>query len=94
MQFTLLSVLFTATIIEAGVLDIAATHFKRQGGGALSSPDKPTQPDIAANCDAFYDVVGGDNCALVETKFGITHAQFLEWNVGVLTTTTPENKND
>ena len=48
----------------------------------LTKPDKPTQTDIINTCNAWYDVVKGDSCSVVEAAFKISHAQFLAWNVG------------
>lgn len=35
------------------------------------------------NCDEFYIVKDGDDCASIAAKNGITKAQFSEWNTGV-----------
>ncbi|KAI1214141.1 carbohydrate-binding module family 50 protein [Annulohypoxylon truncatum] len=43
----------------------------------------PTQPGIAANCDACYTVVEGDTCYAVTTAKGISLANFLAWNPSV-----------
>jgi len=49
----------------------------------LNSPDKPTQTGIIGTCNKYYDVVAGDTCSAIEQSFGITHGQFLIWNVGL-----------
>ncbi|KAK3386683.1 hypothetical protein B0H63DRAFT_558330 [Podospora didyma] len=48
--------------------------------GAQSTPGAPTMSGIPCNCNKYYTIVSGDTCGTVETRFGITHAQFLLWN--------------
>jgi len=48
-----------------------------------SSPKGRTLPEIAANCNAFHTVVSGDGCYSVETKYHISHADFIKWNPDV-----------
>ncbi|KXJ87029.1 LysM domain-containing protein, partial [Microdochium bolleyi] len=43
----------------------------------------PTQIGMISNCDKFYFVQQGDNCAAIATKHGITQAQFVQWNPAV-----------
>ncbi|KAL2023349.1 hypothetical protein VTK56DRAFT_3087 [Thermocarpiscus australiensis] len=46
-----------------------------------SSPHQPTQPGLVANCNNFYLVSSSsDTCVGIETKFGISAAQFSSWN--------------
>ncbi|KAK4443888.1 hypothetical protein QBC34DRAFT_310143 [Podospora aff. communis PSN243] len=45
-----------------------------------SSPTGPTFPNMAANCNAFHTVVSGDGCISISALYGITLAQFYEWN--------------
>ncbi|KAI7261490.1 hypothetical protein KC343_g2679 [Hortaea werneckii] len=40
----------------------------------------PTRTDIAAKCQAFYTVTSGDTCYDIETSYGITFEEFLDWN--------------
>lgn len=40
----------------------------------------PVQPGMVGNCDAFYLVKEGDNCATIAAAHGITLAQFQTWN--------------
>ncbi|KFY05463.1 hypothetical protein V492_08531 [Pseudogymnoascus sp. VKM F-4246] len=41
-------------------------------------------PDIAWNCNAWHTVVSGvDNCYSIQQEYGITAAEFLEWNPAV-----------
>lgn len=40
----------------------------------------PTQPNIVDNCNAFYLVKAGDDCAAIADSHGITLAQFLAFN--------------
>lgn len=45
-----------------------------------STPAAPTPTDTVAGCQKFYTVVSGDDCSTIETKFGITLAEFYAWN--------------
>ncbi|OAA73471.1 LysM domain protein [Cordyceps fumosorosea ARSEF 2679] len=40
----------------------------------------PTQAGMASDCDDFYLVSHGDTCAVVESKYHISAADFLRWN--------------
>ncbi|KAJ8127373.1 hypothetical protein O1611_g6263 [Lasiodiplodia mahajangana] len=48
----------------------------------------PTQPGMVDNCNKFYFVVSGDNCASISSKSGISLAQFMQWNPSVGSTCT------
>ncbi|KAK0630525.1 hypothetical protein B0T17DRAFT_636671 [Bombardia bombarda] len=48
-----------------------------------TSPNFPTMTGIPCNCNQYYDVKSGDSCGSVESKFGITHQQFIAWNPSV-----------
>jgi hypothetical protein len=79
------TVLATAWSVEAGVVDLAASRLVRRAHTSFrTTADLPTQTGIPSNCNKFYDIVSGDTCATVEAAFGITSAQFLAWNVGLL----------
>ncbi|KAJ5131496.1 uncharacterized protein N7515_007535 [Penicillium bovifimosum] len=43
----------------------------------------PTQTGIAKNCDKFHKVVSGDQCDSIQTKYKITHEQFISWNPAI-----------
>ncbi|KAJ3559301.1 hypothetical protein NM688_g426 [Phlebia brevispora] len=43
----------------------------------------PLAPGTLTNCAEYYTVVSGDYCALIESNFDITFAQFQTWNTGV-----------
>ncbi|TFK91429.1 carbohydrate-binding module family 50 protein [Polyporus arcularius HHB13444] len=70
--------------IVAGVLYCVA--------GPASGPTTTTTTTSAAaptgsgtltpgqGCKAYYTVASGDNCGVIDTKFGITLAQFIKWN--------------
>ena len=47
------------------------------------TPPGPTQSGIPADCDAYYVAESGDSCSAVESKYGITDAQFHAWNPAV-----------
>lgn len=84
MRLVFIPIVLTALGVEAGVVDVPAAQLVRRAAHTSyhTTADEPTQSGIATNCNKFYDVVSGDNCGTVETAFGITHAQFLAWNVG------------
>ncbi len=42
-----------------------------------------TMSGIPCTCNMYYTVVDHDTCPTVEAKFGISHAQFLQWNPAV-----------
>lgn len=46
-------------------------------------PGRNTFSGIASNCNAFHTVKKGDNCDTIVSQYGITHAEFLEWNPAV-----------
>lgn len=46
-------------------------------------PTTPTFPNIACNCNKFYDIGPDDTCPSVQTRFGITADQFFQWNPDV-----------
>ncbi|CAK7197530.1 hypothetical protein SEUCBS139899_000178 [Sporothrix eucalyptigena] len=48
-----------------------------------TKPPGPTMTGSPANCNNWYLVVHGDTCGKVESKFGISHDQFLAWNPAV-----------
>jgi hypothetical protein len=86
MRLLLLSAVLSAWNVQAGFIDLNAAQVVGRATAARTSyrttADLPTQTGIASNCNKFYDVVSGDNCAIVEAAFGITSEQFLAWNVG------------
>ena len=44
----------------------------------------PTTPtDTVSGCQQFYTLTSGDDCSTIETEFGITLAQFYQWNPSV-----------
>ncbi|KAK5660436.1 hypothetical protein OQA88_12980 [Cercophora sp. LCS_1] len=45
-----------------------------------SLPTGPTFPNVAPNCDAFHTVVSSDGCWDITVTYGITLANFYEWN--------------
>ncbi|EFE30994.1 uncharacterized protein ARB_02188 [Trichophyton benhamiae CBS 112371] len=46
-------------------------------------PAGPTKPRTARNCNRWHIVEKGDTCPKVESIYGISHNQFLEWNPSV-----------
>ncbi|KAH7925017.1 hypothetical protein BV22DRAFT_1129366 [Leucogyrophana mollusca] len=49
-------------------------------GPSAATPTNVASGTITTDCTAYYTVVSGDTCDLVEAKNGITAAQFLAWN--------------
>ncbi len=47
------------------------------------APVTPTFPNTACNCNKFYDLGPDDTCPSVQSRFGITADQFLQWNPDV-----------
>lgn len=45
-----------------------------------ASAPGPTQTNIVQGCTLFYNVQSGNTCEVIDTRFGITFAQFLSWN--------------
>ncbi|KAK4143426.1 uncharacterized protein C8A04DRAFT_37436 [Dichotomopilus funicola] len=45
-----------------------------------TSPNGPTFPNIASNCNAYHTVVDTDGCASIAATYGITLAEFYAWN--------------
>ncbi|KAL4911937.1 hypothetical protein BDW62DRAFT_206942 [Aspergillus aurantiobrunneus] len=42
-----------------------------------------TQTGIVSDCNKYYTVISGDSCAKIEGNYGITFAQFYEWNPAI-----------
>lgn len=62
---------------------VAASFWIKFSNAQDSTPTGPTHPNIASNCNAFHTIVEGDGCWSVETKYGISHADFIKWNPDV-----------
>ncbi|EED21449.1 LysM domain protein, putative [Talaromyces stipitatus ATCC 10500] len=43
----------------------------------------PTQSGIASNCNNYYEVVSGDTCIGIASRYGVTFSQFYNWNPAV-----------
>lgn len=43
----------------------------------------PTMPGVVGNCQKYYLVASGDTCIAVESKYGISQAQIMQWNTNV-----------
>ncbi|OIW22890.1 hypothetical protein CONLIGDRAFT_719454 [Coniochaeta ligniaria NRRL 30616] len=65
------------------ILLAAAGAMVGRAGAQDSTPSGPTQTGTISTCNKWYLVQSGDTCATVESKFGITLAQFLAWNPAV-----------
>ena len=60
---------------------ISATSTISSGTG-ITTPS-PIQTGMVSDCDAFYQVVGGDTCATIASDYGISLEDFYEWNPAV-----------
>lgn len=56
---------------------VAPTPTKTPNG--IQTP-QPTQPSMVENCDAFHFVQPNEGCQTIASKYGISLAQFLQWN--------------
>ncbi|KFY47397.1 hypothetical protein V495_01947 [Pseudogymnoascus sp. VKM F-4514 (FW-929)] len=45
-----------------------------------SGGPSPQMPGLDANCDNFHKIASGDQCDVIETKYGISDNQFKSWN--------------
>ncbi|KAM5541623.1 hypothetical protein V8D89_004813 [Ganoderma adspersum] len=56
------------------------------GGGTTTTTTSAAAPTGSGTitpgqgCKQYYTVVSGDNCSVLESEFGITLAQFINWN--------------
>ncbi|PWY92304.1 hypothetical protein BO70DRAFT_391720 [Aspergillus heteromorphus CBS 117.55] len=50
---------------------------------AAAAAPSPTQPGIAANCNAFHLVSSGETCTTIAAAAGISLANFYAWNPSV-----------
>ncbi|GAB1194476.1 hypothetical protein APSETT444_003722 [Aspergillus pseudonomiae] len=48
-----------------------------------SSQHEPTQPGLPSNCDKFHLVASGDQCDIIAAEYGISEAQFKDWNPSI-----------
>ena len=48
----------------------------------------PTQSGVTSQCSEWYVVQSGDSCPKIESAFGITFAQFYQWNPAIGSTCT------
>lgn len=51
-------------------------------GNGIQTPT-PTREGMTRSCNQFYLVKSGDTCQTVTARYGISLAQFLEWNPSV-----------
>ncbi|KAK8091448.1 LysM domain-containing protein [Apiospora hydei] len=59
-----------------------ATTTTTTAGNGISTPT-PTQAGMAGNCDAFYLVQSGDNCAAIASSHGISLPDLYAWNPAI-----------
>lgn len=48
-----------------------------------TGPEGPVHEGQPENCNAWHTIAEGDTCATVPGKYGISQAQFMEWNPAV-----------
>ncbi|KAM0664903.1 hypothetical protein ACQRIU_006287 [Beauveria bassiana] len=48
-------------------------------GNGITTP-VPVQPNLVSNCNKFYFVNKGDNCADITARYNLDLSDFLEWN--------------
>lgn len=90
MHLSYLSFLTLAAPLVAAIAPPAAspapttliTASKVNSAAAAAAPS-PTQPGIAANCNAYHLVASGETCASIATTAGISLTDFYSWNSGV-----------
>ncbi|OGM50928.1 hypothetical protein ABOM_000718 [Aspergillus bombycis] len=66
----------------------ATTTTSTRSGTATSATESmvPTQTGVVSGCQLFHTVVDGDDCPLMESKYGITLAQLYQWNPSISST--------
>ena len=70
-------------MVRSATLLLLAGSFVGIANAQDSSPQGSILDGQPANCNAWHTIVDGDDCDNVPKKFGITRAQFLEWNPAV-----------
>jgi hypothetical protein len=76
---------YVCTGIIGGVtITTTTTTSTTSTGNGISTPT-PTQTGMVSNCNTFYKVVSGDNCANIASTHGISLASFYTWNPAVKT---------
>ncbi|KAH8896311.1 hypothetical protein GQ53DRAFT_743558 [Thozetella sp. PMI_491] len=69
--------------MKAALLALAGGILAGRAAAQNSTPAGPTQTGTISTCNEWYLVQDGDTCGTVESKFGITHVQFIKWNSAV-----------
>lgn len=54
---------------------------------------QPQQSGLAANCNNFYLVQGGDTCSKIEGQYGISNDQFDSWNPSISKSAFPSSNS-
>ncbi|KAJ7207185.1 LysM domain protein [Mycena pura] len=67
---------------EAYCVDGAPTSSGSASGipSTTVAPPAPTPPGTSGACFVWHTIVSGDTCGAMETQFGVTMAQLVEWN--------------
>jgi LysM repeat protein len=66
--------------ICVGVATVTTTTAPTTTATATSTGPSPQMPSLISTCDKYYLVASGDGCDSIETKEGITAAEFALWN--------------
>ncbi|KAH6645532.1 hypothetical protein BKA67DRAFT_526685, partial [Truncatella angustata] len=59
-----------------------ATTTTSSTASAVTTPG-PTMSGTAADCNLYHLATAGDTCSSIETAYGITSDEFLEWNPAI-----------
>ncbi|EON67522.1 hypothetical protein W97_06890 [Coniosporium apollinis CBS 100218] len=52
-------------------------------GGGATSPTGPRAPGASGACTQWYTVQSGDQCGIIQQRFGISMQQLMAWNTGL-----------
>lgn len=69
----------TSTTMTSSKHTASTTHTTTTSAAA----HQPQQSGLAANCNDFYQVASGNSCDSIESRFGISAAEFRVWNPSI-----------
>ncbi|EPE09532.1 hypothetical protein F503_07308 [Ophiostoma piceae UAMH 11346] len=61
----------------------ASTTAKTTSTSTTSTASAPTFTGTTSDCDQYYEVVSGDSCGAIETKYNVSLSQLVKWNTGL-----------
>ncbi|GAA83940.1 class V chitinase [Aspergillus luchuensis IFO 4308] len=87
-EFPLYHTNYSALMTPSATATTTASNITAIGGGGSEGSSVVTTPTavqtgIASDCTEFYYAVQGDTCATIAAAYGITLAEFNEWNPAV-----------